>query len=126
MSDMCDGCAFRKGTEANKRIDTQIAALGCVETGETFYCHKPLEDFHNEVCPELTSEDDVQDLFELFGGVMVPCAGWLAIVEHKGINPTGWKAQLYEIMEDILDRAKSGELSEDEAIAELLLKTISD
>lgn len=37
---MCDGCAFRKGTEANNTAHTVLIAITCVLKEETFHCHK--------------------------------------------------------------------------------------
>lgn len=37
---MCDGCAFKKGTEANKYSFTVLTAIECVLTSQPFYCHK--------------------------------------------------------------------------------------
>src|ERR1051325_6451091 len=37
---MCDGCAFKKGTEANRQPMTVLTAVECVLKGEPFYCHK--------------------------------------------------------------------------------------
>lgn len=55
----CQGCVFRRGTEANQTGETVMAAIQCVFTGETFYCHAGVE-----------SDDPTR-----------PCAGWLQATE---------------------------------------------
>lgn len=37
---MCDGCAFKKGTDANNYPITVLEATECVLKGEPFMCHK--------------------------------------------------------------------------------------
>lgn len=39
LSRMCDGCAFRSGTEANQYGPTLLTAIQCVVDGEPFNCH---------------------------------------------------------------------------------------
>lgn len=37
---LCGGCAFRDGTDANHYTPTQLKVRLCLETGEAFYCHE--------------------------------------------------------------------------------------
>lgn len=37
---MCDGCAFKKGTQANNYAPTVLEVIECVMKQEPFYCHK--------------------------------------------------------------------------------------
>lgn len=37
---MCDGCAGRKGSEANCSPQTMATFAECIRTGEPFYCHE--------------------------------------------------------------------------------------
>lgn len=41
---MCNDCAFRGGTEPNRRAATLMTALKCVIEREPFYCHKGIAD----------------------------------------------------------------------------------
>ena len=38
--EMCESCAGRKGTEANRDPATAGALAGCIDSGEPFYCHE--------------------------------------------------------------------------------------
>lgn len=59
---MCDGCAFKKGTEANNAPHTVLAAIECVLKDEVFYCHK-------RFCPN---------------GSEKICNGWINVMNNKG------------------------------------------
>lgn len=37
---MCDGCAFKKGTEANSHPITALVSIESILKEEPFYCHK--------------------------------------------------------------------------------------
>lgn len=56
LMDRCNSCAFRAGTIPNGCAETVNAAIECLQTGETFYCHQ----IPNGAEPSK------------------PCAGWLA------------------------------------------------
>lgn len=58
---MCDGCAFRKGTEANNHPITVLTAIECVLKEEAFYCHK-------RFCPD---------------GSHKLCNGWINVTNNK-------------------------------------------
>jgi len=55
----CEGCAFRKGSEANNTPDTLAWAAQCVRTKHPFYCH---------CVPEVGEKI---------------CAGWAAMFDAK-------------------------------------------
>lgn len=58
---MCDGCAFRKGTDANEDPMTNLTAIECVLKEESFYCHK-------RFCPN---------------GDEKLCNGWINVMNNK-------------------------------------------
>jgi hypothetical protein len=37
---MCDGCAYREGTQANGCVSSLMDAIKASAEGEEFYCHK--------------------------------------------------------------------------------------
>ncbi len=58
---MCDGCAFKKGSEANNHPYTVLHATESVLKEEPFYCHKK---FRSDGSEKL-------------------CSGWVNIVNNK-------------------------------------------
>lgn len=58
---MCDGCAFKKGTQANENPMTVLLATESVLKDEPFYCHK-------RFCPN---------------GSEKLCNGWINIMNNK-------------------------------------------
>ncbi len=58
---MCDGCAFKKGTEASTHPMTALVATESVLKEEPFFCHK-------RFCPD--------------GGEKL-CNGWINIMNNK-------------------------------------------
>lgn len=38
--EMCETCAGRKGTEANRSPETMATLRECIQNGEPFYCHE--------------------------------------------------------------------------------------
>lgn len=58
---MCDGCAFKKGSEANNHPYTVLHATECVIKEEPFFCHKR---FRSDGSEKL-------------------CSGWVNVVNNK-------------------------------------------
>lgn len=58
---MCDGCAFKKGSEANNHPYTVLHATESVMKEEPFYCHKK---FRSDGSEKL-------------------CSGWVNVVNNK-------------------------------------------
>ncbi len=58
---MCDGCAFRNGTDANNSPHTNLTAIQCVLEDEPFYCHKRFS---------ATGEEKL-------------CNGWINVMNNK-------------------------------------------
>jgi hypothetical protein len=69
MSDQCQGCAFKEGSEANREPHNNLKAQLCAHGGVPFYCHAVI----NWRDPKMHGKKTRKEIRE--GGFRI-CGGW--------------------------------------------------
>lgn len=122
MSEKCSTCAFRKGTPANQSLSFIKARL-LAHLGEEFYCHDNTV-FVTKEGATVTIEN--KNRFDFT--TVVPrgeyktshglewklCHGWsemAAAIKAKGMQFTGWKAELTNKMLAMIEAIEDGNIS---------------
>lgn len=76
----CSGCAFTKGTEAERDALTQLTTELCLQSGEPFFCHA------NAVADQLPKDEKrVCRGYLEARALRAPAPAWKAAVAREGL-----------------------------------------